>query len=185
MKPLDEVPHLLSAYRQLGDEGRRRLVKRILGVAVEKAGLSAADDFDRLVSACLRIARSGNTVEKASAELVQMCVHWLEAPGVRIFDDRFFTLIAVQYGRTDTQMKLRAGRLPGALGAKGKYIEALRLANPEATAVELYGIALSEADSDNSPFGNEDGVLYDKAREQLLPREQFAKKLPPKNPRKR
>lgn len=161
MKPRHEAPHLLSAYRQLDSDGRRELVRRMMVAATQKLQIRC-DDFDQIVPACLNIERTGNVVEKAAAGLTRMCVAWLESNEE---SDVFFAQMALMYASLDPVQKLGGGRRVGAVGAKSRYMSALVAAHPKKSAKALYKVALSEVDSEDSPFDiDADGDLCDRAR---------------------
>lgn len=200
LRPADEAPHLLSAYRQLDGAGKRDLVRRILAAAVERIGLDShvrtrqfawfairwvpGDDFDVLVPACIAIARSGkgDATQKAAAELAWSCVRWLESADPNA---EAFAHVALEYARLDPVFKLAGGRAAGAVGRKATYMAELRQAHPAADYKALHDVALSEANTARSPFGGDGEDLYEKATEKPISLRQFEKLIPPKNPRKR
>lgn len=49
MKPVDEAPHLLSAFRQLHPAGRRGLVRQIMDAALRRGGEEAALLCERMI----------------------------------------------------------------------------------------------------------------------------------------
>lgn len=89
--------------------------------------------------------------------------------------------------------RMRKGRPRGAVGDKRAYVKRLVGTDvPRLSARKLYSLALDEADTDGSPFGREDGELWDRARECVYPFRDFEKLVSeirtakkPKNPKKR
>ncbi len=109
LRPVDEAPHLVSAFRQLGQAGRVELVRRLLGRALTRMGL-AHDDFDRLVVRCIADAASPSTSteNKALADLVRLCIRAIEAS--LPLAPEHFQPIADAYARTDRDLHLGRSR---------------------------------------------------------------------------
>ena len=73
--------------------------------------------------------------------------------------------------------KFTEGRRAGAKAETTKYIAKLNEQYPTLSAKELYKIAIAEADSEDSPFSNEDDVLWDKSKDDYFDSRKFEKRL--------
>ena len=184
MRPAEEADHLRSAYRQLDAAGRRGLVVEMLDRAL--ARLDAADlqcDFDAVVVLCLGTRADPDPVRAAVARVARSCVQWLEAEPT----DAVFFEIAASYAMTDPVHKLRVGRPRGAIGLKMAYAQDLVATHGQRVSAKvLHGVALGAADQPGSPFGREDGELWDKSKDCAYPLREFEKLISSaKNPKMR
>lgn len=87
MTPLQEAPHLLSAFRQLDDAGRAGLVRRMREQALRRLaghtppGFDASNDDHCIVASLAIEASAAPASAKAAARLLRACVHAVEVPG--------------------------------------------------------------------------------------------------------
>jgi hypothetical protein len=82
--------------------------------------------------------------------------------------------------------KLSNGRAKGAVSDTTGYIQTLVSANPLVSAKDLHRIALSEADTVNSPFGKEGDDLWILGKNKVMPFKTFENQVSKaKNPGKR
>ena len=139
MSPLEEAPHLLSALRQIGNDGagRLRLVRLIQAEALGRMaahtppGFDASDD-DHCVTLALSVERSDASSEvKAAARLLHLCVRAAEAPDT--FDG---AMLVSAYSQLDLHAVERDGaRQAGS--AKGGKSKPAKMPKPDALRAEL------------------------------------------------
>jgi hypothetical protein len=184
MRRAEEADHLRSGWRQLDPTGRRELVERMLENALLRLDfLALRSDFEDVLGLCLSVRADPDPVRAASARVARWCVQWLEVEPT----DYVFGEIAAAHAMTDPVHKLRGGRARGAVGPKMVYAQSLvERPGKRLDYKALHNIALSEADQAGSPFGKEDGELWDKERDCSYSLRDFQKLISgARNPKKR
>ncbi|MBL8312264.1 MAG: hypothetical protein JNK55_00825 [Rubrivivax sp.] len=177
MKRSAEVQHLFVAYRDFDSVNRDRLVRHMLEVACTKLNVPS-NDLDAIVVASLAARRNGTAVQQAAGRAARWCVSWLEGKGM----DLDFASAALWYAQLDP----RGGRPEGAIAEKTRYVIELKAAHPGLSAKQLLQLALTEAQRKVTPFGNDDGTLYEIATEKTIGLRAWEKLVSAaKNPKKR
>lgn len=142
MKPSEEALHLLAAFRQLGTDQQRVMVRRILETACRRLKVPA-DNFDALVSHCLAVKKeaAASAVDKALADLVRLSVNTVESVQP-VGLDRFVD-IALMYAATDDDLHLGAKFSTGGKKRSGTVKKAVRRvlkSKPASSAADVWAI---------------------------------------------
>jgi hypothetical protein len=142
MTPLQEAPHLLSAFRQLDAAGRVGLVRRMREQALRRLaghtppGFDAGNDDHCIVAALAIEAAAVPASVKAAARLLRACVHAVEAPGALDAAMLVSAYAALDEHAAEAGRKFHGkGKSPDAVG---RWLDAALERTPKATTVELW-----------------------------------------------